>query len=210
MAVTTILSDLGNVVVLFDHAHTTRAFAALCGKTAREVDDAFFRKGVPLIRRFERGAISTAEFRRTLCSRLGLSKRELPSDEAFDAAWTTVGFRPNDEVLERWALLKRDGRTLTAVSNIDPLRERAVRDMGLLALFDHEVMSWSEGLRKPSAELMVRALDRSGCAAENALFVDDVAENLVPAAKLGIRTCHFTSIDALDRALEDCGLAVGP
>ncbi len=206
MAVTTILSDLGNVVVLFDHRCTTRAFAALCGKSESEVDALLFRKGGALIRRFERGAVSVAEFRRTVCARLNLTKRELPSDDAFDAAWNEAGFAPNDPVVRRWAALKREGVTLTAVSNIDPLRERAVRDMGLLDLFDHHVMSWSERLRKPNEELMVRALDRSGCAAEEALFVDDIEDNLKPAAKLGIDVHHFTSFDRLERHLEALGL----
>jgi HAD superfamily hydrolase (TIGR01509 family) len=205
MAVTTILSDLGNVVVLFDHEYVTRAFVALCGKPEDEVRRCF-RKSGALIRRYERGAVSTAEFRRTLCARLNLTKRELPPDDEFDAAWNTVGFVPNDPVVARWRALRKEGLTLTAVSNIDPLRERAVARMGLLDLFDHQVMSWSEKLRKPSEELMVRSLDRSGCSAEEALFVDDLDDNLRPATKIGINVHHYTSFDGLERHLETLGL----
>jgi HAD superfamily hydrolase (TIGR01509 family) len=78
--------------------------------------------------------------------------------------------------------------------------------MGLLSGFDHLVMSWTEGLRKPSEELMVRALDRSGCAAEEALFVDDIEDNLRPAAKFGVATHHYVSFENLERNLETLGL----
>lgn len=206
MAVTTILSDLGNVAVLFDNEKTVRAFAALCGRTEDEVRATLFRKGGALLRRYERGAVSTPEFRRTICARLNLTKRELPSDDAFDAAWNDGGFTPNVPVLNRWLTLKKAGVTLTAVSNIDPLREREIGRLGVLDVFDHHVMSWSERLRKPNEELMVRSLDRSGCSAEEALFVDDLDDNLPPAAKIGINVHHFTSFENLERHLETLGL----
>lgn len=205
MAITTILSDLGNVAVLFDNEKTVREFAALCGRTEDEVRAVLFRKGGALLRRYERGAVTTSEFRRTVCARLNLSKRELPPDEAFDAAWCEV-FTPNVSVLDRWRALRSAGLTITAVSNIDELRERELHRIGLLSHFDPHVMSWSEKLRKPSEELMVRSLDRSGCSAEEALFVDDIEDNLKPAAKIGINVHHFISFDVLERHLETLGL----
>ncbi len=204
MTIDAVLSDLGNVAVLFDNDRAVRAFVTLTGRSERDVRDVLLRKGGALLRRFERGDVSATEFRRTVCVRLGLTKRELPPDADFDAAYADV-FTPNDEVLARWRLMRAAGKTVVAVSNIDPVREARLARDGLLAGFDHLVMSWSEGLRKPSAELMVRALDRAGAAAERTIFVDDIAENLAPAARLGIVTHRYVDIESLDGFLEEHG-----
>ncbi|HTM68953.1 MAG TPA: HAD-IA family hydrolase [Candidatus Binatia bacterium] len=200
-----ILSDLGNVAVLFDNAKTCRELSRLTGIAERDVHDVMFRKGSALFRRYERGAIDSPAFQRSICARLNLSKGEMPGDDAFYAAYADV-FAANEPVLERWALLRKDGLMITAVSNIDEMRHRKLGELGLLSGFDHLVMSYLEGLRKPSAELMVRALDRTGVSAEEALFVDDLAENLAPAVRLGINVHHFTSAELLDVCLSSLGL----
>ena len=203
MAIRAILSDLGNVVVFFDNERTVTALAALTGRDPSAVRKAAFLPG--LCTRYGRGDLDTGQFMRVVMARMNVPKREMPSDAEFGRAFAEV-FTPNDDVIARWRLLRMAGVTLTAVSNIEPLRADELRRMGIFSLFDHLVLSYEEKLVKPSAELMVRSLDRSACAAEEALFVDDVAENLVPAAALGIRTHHYRGIDALDQCLEDCGL----
>lgn len=204
MTIDAVLSDLGNVAVSFDNDRPVRAFAALTGRSEREVRDVLFRKGGALLRRFERGAVGPSEFRRTVCARLNLAKREMPSDAAFDDAYADV-FAPNDDVLARWRLMRAAGKAVVAVSNIDVLRHGRLERDGLLAGFDDLVVSWRERLRKPSAELMVRALDRAGAAAERTIFVDDLPENLVPASRLGIATHRYVDIESLDRFLEEHG-----
>jgi len=203
--ITTVLSDLGNVAILFDNTKTCRELSRLTGVPEREILDVMFRKGSALFRRYERGAIDSPTFQRTVCARLNLSKREMPDDAAFYEAYADV-FARNEPVLERWRLLRRSGLTITAVSNIDEMRHRKMAELGWLSGFDHLVMSYLEGIRKPSEELMVRALDRSGCAAEEALFVDDLAENLAPAVLVGINVHHFTSVETLDACLASHGL----
>lgn len=203
--ITTVLSDLGNVAVLFDNTRTCRELSRLTGIPERDVHDVMFRKGSALFRRYERGAVDPSGFQRTICARLNLSKRDMPDDAAFYAAYADV-FAPNEPVLERWRLLRKAGLTITAVSNIDEMRHRRLEELGWLSGFDHLVMSWLEGIRKPSEELMVRALDRSGCSAEDALFVDDLAENLAPASRLGINVHHFTTVEMLDACLASHGL----
>lgn len=203
--VVAVLCDIGNVLVGFDNRRTDAALAAISGLPQEEVTRVVFRKGQALIRRYERGDISTEEFRRVVCARLNVSKREMPSDEAFFEAWSDV-FAPIPQVAERLRGLRRDGLVVTAVSNIDEMRHRKLERLRLLDCFDDLVMSYQERLRKPSKELMVRALDRSGASAEQAVFVDDIEENLVPAAKLGIATHLFTDYLSFERFLESRGL----
>jgi HAD superfamily hydrolase (TIGR01509 family) len=203
MAPRAILSDLGNVVVHFDNERTVTALAALTGCAPAAVRKAAFLPG--LCTRYGRGDLDTGQFMRIVMARMNVPKRDMPSEADFGRAFAEV-FTPNDDVIARWRLLRAAGLTLTAVSNIEPLRADELRRMGIFSLFDHLVLSYEEKLVKPSAELMVRALDRSACAAEDALFVDDVEENLAPAAALGIRTHLYRSVGELDQFLEDCGL----
>lgn len=203
MAIRAILSDLGNVVVFFDNERTVMALAVLTGRDPSAVRKAAFLPG--LCTRYGRGDLDTGQFMRVVMARMNVPKREMPSDAEFGRAFADV-FTPNDDVIARWRLLRAAGITLTAVSNIEPLRADQLRRMGIFSIFDHLVLSYEEKMVKPSAELMVRALDRTACAAEEALFVDDVAENLSPAAALGIRTHLYRSVEALDLCLDDCGL----
>lgn len=59
--------------------------------------------------------------------------------------------------------------------------------------FDTIVYSAEEGLAKPDPALYQRCLSRLGVAAKEAVFVDDVRENIDAARKLGMATVHFQS-----------------
>ncbi len=204
MKLEAVLCDIGNVAVFFDNEKTVRAFASLSKQPVDTVRRIMFSDGVGLLRRYESGKIDSAEFRRIVCARLNLSKREIPTDQTLFDAWTDV-FTPNIAVLTKLCALWSHRISIAAVSNIDEMRQRKLQQLGHLTIFDHLVMSWSEKLRKPSEELMVRALDRCGTKAENTIFIDDITENLVPAAKLGIRTHQYVTTEAFDRFLESCG-----
>lgn len=58
--------------------------------------------------------------------------------------------------------------------------------------FDLLVFSAEEGVAKPAPEIYQRALARLGVAASEAVFVDDVAENVAAARALGMAAVHFT------------------
>ena len=57
----------------------------------------------------------------------------------------------------------------------------------LLPFFDHFISSCEIGLRKPNPEIFKLALERIGCRADEAVFLDDIGSNLKAASKLGIR-----------------------
>lgn len=57
--------------------------------------------------------------------------------------------------------------------------------------FDVLVFSSEEGIAKPAPEIYQRALTRLGVAAPEAVFVDDVPENVAAARALGMAGVHF-------------------
>jgi putative hydrolase of the HAD superfamily len=205
MTTVAILCDIGNVAVFFNNRRSDAALAALSGMSQDAVTNVVFRKGQALIRRYERGDISSEEFRRMVCARLNITKREMPSDEAFFEAWADV-FTPNQPLIDKLCQLRAYGYVTAAVSNIDEMRYRKIDQMRLLNCFDELLLSYQEGIRKPSSELMVRALDRCGADAAQTIFVDDLEENLVPAAGLGIATHLYTDMASFSNFLASRGM----
>jgi len=209
LAITTVLSDLGNVVVWFDNSKMYRVFASLSGRTPQEVEEVLFgrdQNGDYLVARYSSGRINTKQFRCVFFHRLGLCG-SVVAHTTFETAFCDV-FTPNQPVIDLWRHLRQQGLTLTAVSNVEEMRYRWLCRMGVMSLFDHELLSFEEGLLKPSEEFLVRALDRSGAKAEETVFVDDIAANLMPAAKLGILTHCYRDDAGLKLFLEACGLTV--
>ena len=68
----------------------------------------------------------------------------------------------------------------------------------LSAHFDVVVISYAVGCAKPDALIYQITLDRLGVAPAHALFVDDRAENIEGARRLGIDTLHFTGPERID------------
>jgi len=207
LAITTILSDLGNVVVHFDNNKMYQAFAQLSGRTPQEVERILFGRGPDgsyLIARYSSGQINSKQFHCCFLHQLGLCG-SAAAHQAFETAFCDV-FTPNVPVLDLWFRLRRQGITFTAVSNIEEIRYHWLERSGIMSLFDHRLLSYEEGLLKPSEEFLVRALDRSGAKAEETLFVDDIAANLRPAIKLGIVTHHYAGFSGLQACLRSLGL----
>jgi putative hydrolase of the HAD superfamily len=69
--------------------------------------------------------------------------------------------------------------------------------------FDAVVLSELEGVRQPSPLIYQRAFEKLDLAGHECVFVDDHAENLPPAAALGIRPVHHTTDPAATANLLD-------
>jgi FMN phosphatase YigB (HAD superfamily) len=190
LAITTILSDIGNVVAMYDDPKANDRLAALASRPAVMVRECVHGGAPSVFRRFMAGEFDRHDFRLLVCDALGIPDG-IPQDR-FEQAFGDV-FTLNADVANGWKLMRRElGVTVTAVSNMDPIRWQRLERMGVPQIFDHLVLSFEEKLVKPSEELMLRALERSGAKAEETLFVDDQEKNFPPAAALGITTHLFT------------------
>ncbi|MDS1115763.1 HAD family phosphatase [Gordonia westfalica] len=67
--------------------------------------------------------------------------------------------------------------------------------------FDFVLNSADVGVRKPDPLIYRELLRRLGCAGSEVVYIDDFAENLPPAADLGMATIEFTDPDDLRRRL---------
>jgi putative hydrolase of the HAD superfamily len=102
-----------------------------------------------------------------------------------------------------WALARefraRGGRTGFLSNGIPEVAARLRAERGLDSVFDAVVVSSEVGLTKPDPRIFRLCLDRLHVEAGDALFVDDKAENVEAAARVGLRVLHFVGPDAVDR-----------
>jgi putative hydrolase of the HAD superfamily len=105
--------------------------------------------------------------------------------------------------------LRAAGVPLALLSNAPGELADAIGRLPLASHFGHLLFSCELKLAKPDPECFAHALARLGAGAEEVIFIDDRAENVIAAAALGLRSVHFSSPGevraAVDRHLADRG-----
>lgn len=100
-------------------------------------------------------------------------------------------------------------RTAIISNATDGLRDGLAR-YGLLDAFDLVVGSAYEGIMKPHPAIYERTLERLGCAAEEAVFIDDAPANVAGAQAVGLHAILFTPQLDLAAELRRLGVAASP
>ncbi|CDN32939.1 HAD superfamily hydrolase [Mucinivorans hirudinis] len=189
-----IIFDLGNVLWDIDISLSVRAFARLGLTGLKETD--IHPNNIGLFLDLEIGAITNAEFW------AGLSKfnptRQV-SEAELSAAWNLL-LLPID--FRRYELLDRlhNNYNVYLLSNTNlPHREYfltrffvenpAGREFE--SYFDRCFYSDAMHLRKPDPRIYSQLLEQAGIRAEESLFIDDNAPNLVGANEVGLHTYHL-------------------
>jgi putative hydrolase of the HAD superfamily len=139
------------------------------------------------------GRISVAEFWDIFSKRSG---REIGED------LLARFFHPTQdpEVVALVEELHGRGRVVVGTNTVEP-HYRIHRDRGDYAPFDAVYASHRMGLAKPDPAFYDYILRQEGFSAREAVFTDDLPENVQAAAALGIRTFHFQSAAELKRKI---------
>jgi HAD superfamily hydrolase (TIGR01509 family) len=97
--------------------------------------------------------------------------------------------------------LKERGQRMWVHSNYTVWVEEIRRRLSLDRFFEGYAVSFELKARKPDREAYTRALDRIGCAATDAVFIDDRRSNVAAAEAVGMRGIHFTGATNLRSTL---------
>ncbi len=181
-----ILFDIGNVLVDYDHRQTLSAVAAVFGVEPDHLD-VLYREIGPA---FGRGELTPAQVCTFLNQRLGANI----SLEHFTTAFC-AGLTRQAEALQYAADLQVEGEMqVGAISNTNAVHVAWLDEHAPeLAQFDLVIMSNEVNLLKPDSEIFELALEVLDLPAEQALYIDDAAENVVAAQRLGMAS--FVHID---------------
>jgi putative hydrolase of the HAD superfamily len=104
---------------------------------------------------------------------------------------------PDSIAVARDLATARRARLATLNNESEALNEFRIQKFGLHTIFPTFFTSCWLGLRKPMREIYRRVLGMTQADPGRTLFIDDRAQNLAPAATLGIKTIQFKSADQL-------------
>jgi putative hydrolase of the HAD superfamily len=199
--ISTIISDLGQVVLWFDNTIFYRKMTEHCDKSVDQLR-AIVHGHFEIIELFDRGGLTPRQFYERV---VGLLGARIGFDE-FVAAYVDV-FSRNEPVLDLCKGLKGRYR-LILLSNTDPLRFGFVRErFPDIFFFDDYVLSYEVRALKPDPKIYREALKRAAAGASACLFIDDLEENVMAAAALGLNTVLYKPDTDLAAELRALGIS---
>lgn len=184
-----IIFDLGNVIIDLDEAGSTEAFHQLAKAHGKDMEA--IRPPAEFFNQFERGEINAVEFLSEFAQRLG-------GDEslhlAIRAAWNAMlGPIPEaklnlaEELMEKYRTFVLSNTNVIHVDFINEYLATTYLEESLDPFFHEVFYSHDIRARKPEARAYQFVLDKHKLNPTETLFIDDKAENIQSAEKLGIR-----------------------
>ena len=196
----TLIFDLGQVILPFDWKRGYRALADYCPYAPEEVRRRIKETG--LFDTVERGLVEPGELARRLSAVLELNV----SFEKFRELWSSI-FLPEPNLPDEMLAGLHANYRLLLLSNTDAIHYGwIVEKYPIMRHFDHCVLSFELGLRKPEPGIYQEAIRQSQCAPAQIFFTDDMAENIAAARLAGIDAVQFQSLEQLEGELTSRGI----
>jgi len=197
-----VISDLGRVILWFDNRVFFRKMTGYCAYSEEEIRG-IVHKNSEFIELFDSGKITPQEFYSRVTARLGASM----SYDDFFAAYVDV-FSSYSSALEILRGLKAKFR-LILLSNTDVIRFAFIKSkFPEILIFDDYVLSFEVGYMKPHPEIYRAALKKAEAKAPEAVFIDDMAENIKGAESLGMKGILYKPDTDLEAELRALGLSL--
>lgn len=183
--ITTIIFDLGGVILNLDQERTLRAFKRL-GVDMDEINEIS-----TIFSDFEMGKINADDFRQAIMTHL----KGTVTESEIDAAWNAMLL---DLPAERLTYLKflRKNFNVHLLSNTNSIHIDAFNkylldehpNLDWYAQFDKVYYSYEIGLRKPNKDIYEFVLQENNLKPHECLFIDDLKANLNGAGHVGMHT----------------------
>ena len=189
--ISTIVFDLGNVLLPFDYTKPIEYFNNLKPGLGDKFADQY-RANYHIHRNYESGKISTDEF---LSIMTGWLDKSVTAEE-FTRIFSDI-FTPNEDVISLLPKLKKNYQ-LCLLSNTSELhRENGYKDHEYLKYFDKLFLSFEVGYVKPESEIYRAVESYTKKPSSEHLFIDDIAEYVEGAKSCGWNAIQFTGYDNL-------------
>lgn len=185
--------DMGNVLIDIDFKRVLGVWSNLSGTPLAHLMERFTMGDA--FQQHERGEITDQQFAEEICDELGIAL----SFEQFTAGWQSifVGLRP--DAIATMKKLRQAGHRVVVLSNTNSLHFEhwPTHYPEIEQNADAVYLSQQIGLRKPDPAIFQYVLDKEGFSAQEAVFFDDVAENVNAASAIGIQAILVTDGDTL-------------
>jgi putative hydrolase of the HAD superfamily len=153
---------------------------------------------------WEKGKISVWEF---MDRTIFFEPRDFTPQQFFDKMAEQSKLLPATALPVLQSLAAAGGHKIVALSNESAeLTDYRLRQFDLRGVFETFLFSAYVGVRKPHPEIYEMALRLTQSRGEESIFIDDRAENIEPAAALGIHGIRYQSPDQLTKELKGLGI----
>lgn len=201
MTIKALIFDVGGVLIRTESVAPREALGKRFGLGPWELHDVIFKS--PLAEQATVGQVKDEAVWEQVRQQLKFPIEEMKQFQ--DAFWAGDVL---DEPLVDWVASKRGQYRTGILSNAWPNARGFLTGLPKLAqAFETLVISAEEGLRKPHPEIYRRILNRLGVTGQEAVFVDDVLENIEAARQLGMTGLHYKPGLNVPQALADLGVA---
>ncbi len=196
MTIRTVFVDLGGVLVRTEDPAPRTQLAESLGLTRRGIEKAVFENASSL--QASKGEISHEEHWRNVINSLRLPASEIPRvRDAFFA-----GDRLDEKLVDFLRSLRTSHKT-GLISNAWSDLRRWITDHHFEDAFDVMIISAETHMFKPEAGIYRLALEKVSAAPQEAVFVDDMLENVEGARSVGMHAIQFTTTEAVMEAIRN-------
>ena len=185
MAIKAVIWDIGGVLERTEDFGPRRALAQRLGWEMEPLMDFIFGSSDGY--RMQLGQITFAQHLQNLRQVLGQTEAEMDKTLEEFFAGDYLDTRLVDDIRN----LHKTYTTAVLSNYSSRLRDKITRQWQIADAFDHLIISAEVGLLKPDPKIFQLTLARIGCQAGEAVFIDDVRENIAAAQKEGIYGVHF-------------------
>ena len=188
MPIKALYFDLGGVIVRTEDKTLRTELGQRFGMSYNEMDKFVF--GCETAKKASIGLITEEQHWRDVARRLSV-----PENEWKSIADVFFGGDRIDRNLLAFIQSVRPGLKTGVISNAwDGLRAY-MKEQGFLDPFDEVIVSAEVGIVKPDPRIYQLALEKLGVQPSEAVFVDDMPENIAACEALGMQGVHFRSAE---------------
>ncbi len=188
-----IIFDLGGVILDIDENATFNELVKLGIDVRQAMHSDELQQ---ILSKFDTGVYTAPTFRKKMKAFFHLEKQ---TDQKFDELWNAMLLDIPRERIEAIEQVKKHYKIFLMSNSNEIHYDLYVRDLQLRfgynefdELFNKSYFSFAEHLEKPDPRFFELILDHEGLNPEETLFIDDTAENIEAAKKLGIKTYHIS------------------
>lgn len=197
-----IISDIGRVIIGVDVSRSVRGLATGISLTPKEIWSAI--ENDPRWPDLQEGRITPRDWHLHVVRRLG---SHLTYDQ-FIQAWNMALIPETLQPDSLWASLAKNYR-LALLSNTDPIHVAHMESTySFFQYFPVRIYSCVVGASKPSPILYLEALRASKVQSHEAVYIDDLLENVEAAKSLGMTGVHCTDPEKLTATLRALGIEI--
>ena len=189
-----ILCDLGGVLLAVNFGLAMGRLSNESGLSKQELETRIFSSGIK--GKHDLGLISSLDFYKQIIT------REEISFSYFQSIWSEI-FTENQELINYLSLFTKSCRLYIA-SNTDPLHYAFLsHNYPWFSMFNGFGLSFRLKIAKPSPEFYSKLCPEFGINYQDALFIDDLKDNVEAAEGLGIKSHLFTDLAGLKLFMEN-------